>query len=132
MADGADSERRRFEQLLDSLYAARIGGELGPLLRLFAEDARFRISGSSDGKPIAISAQGETQIGGWLAVLLKSFNLSRFEVLSRVIDGRQAAVHWRVSIHSRITGASVATELIDVVEMRAGKVGSYVEFFAPM
>ncbi len=132
MTDAVENERDRIERVLDALYAARFNGELERLSGLFAERAKFRISGSSDGKPIAISVDDAAQIRGWLAVLLKSFSLSGCRILARVIDGNRAAVHWEAVIHSRITGAGVATELVDVVEVRAGRITSYVEFFAPV
>lgn len=123
--------RAEFERLLSALYAARAAGELEPLCALFTDDALFKISGSSDGKPIALSAHGSKELRVWLAVLVKTFRLTHHEILSMVIDGQRAAVHWRASIHSRITGASVATELVDLVEMREGRIGSYVELFVP-
>jgi ketosteroid isomerase-like protein len=48
-----------------------------------------------------------------------------------LIDGAQAAVHWRAKIYSRITGTTVLTELIDVVAVRDGRIASYTEFFVP-
>lgn len=132
MKNTADIDRERIRRVLDKLYAARFDGELDRLAALFAPMAQFRISGSSDGKPIAIAVSDGAQIRGWLAVLLKSFSLSRHEVLARVIDGNRAAVHWRAVIHSRITGVSVATELMDLVEISGEQIASYVEFFAPV
>jgi ketosteroid isomerase-like protein len=126
-----ETGRAEFERLLSRLYAARAAGELDPLCALFAPDALFKISGSSDGKPIALTARGSQEIRTWLTVLVKTFRISRHEIVSTVIDGERAAVHWRASIHSRITGASVATELVDLVEMRDGHIGSYVELFVP-
>lgn len=126
-----DAERAAFEALLAQLYAARAAGALEPLCALFGADALFRISGSSDGKPIALSARGSQEVRTWLAVLVKTFRLSGHEILSTVIDGPRAAVHWRASINSRITGASVPTELVDVVEMRDGRIASYIELFVP-
>lgn len=123
--------RADFERLLGQLYAARAQGALEPLCALFAPDALLKISGSSDGKPIALCAQGSEQVRAWLAVLVKTFRLTRHEILSMVIDGERAAVHWRASIHSRVTGSSVPTELVDLIEMRGGLIGSYVELFVP-
>jgi hypothetical protein len=40
-------------------------------------------------------------------------------------------VHWRAKIFSRLTGTTVLTELVDMIEIREGRIGSYVEFFAP-
>lgn len=126
-----DNDRAAVQALLDALYAARAGGELERLTGLFAADAHFRICGSGDGKPIALAADGSNQIRTWLGVLLKSFSISRHEMLATVIEGSRAAVHWRATIHSRITGTAVATELMDHLEVREGKIGSYVEFFVP-
>ena len=130
-ADALKTERADFERLLSELYAARAAGALERLCAVFGPDAVFKISGSSDGKPIALSAQGGAEVRSWLAVLVKTFRLTRHEILSMVIDGPRAAVHWRASIHSRITGTSVPTELVDLVEMRDGRIGSYVELFVP-
>ena len=123
--------RLEVEKLLREVYAARTEGQLDRLTALFAADAIFRIAGASDGKPIAISARGSAEIRTWLGVMLKTFKLSGFQVLSMVIEGTHAAVHWRVDIHSKITGVVVPTELMDVVEVSGGKVSSYKEFFAP-
>lgn len=132
MTHTTDSERAEVARVLDELYAARVGGELERLGVLFAEQAHFRISGSSNGKPIAISVQQGAHIRGWLAVLLKSFVLSGYTELARLIEGRHAAVHWRVMIHSRVTGATVETELMDIIEVRGERIVSFVEFFAPV
>jgi len=126
-----DEGRADLERVLSELYAARTTGALEPLCALFAPDAVFKISGSSDGKPIALSARGSDEVRSWLTVLVKTFRITRHEILSMVIDGQRAAVHWRASIHSRVTGASVPTELVDLVEMRNGRIGSYVELFVP-
>jgi ketosteroid isomerase-like protein len=131
-ANPPDAGRAELEKLLAALYAARAAGALEPLCELFAPDAVFKISGSSDGKPIALAARGSEELRSWLAVLVKTFRLTHHEILSIVIDGERAAVHWRASIHSRITGASVATELVDLIEMRAGRIGSYIELFVPV
>ncbi len=123
--------RLEIEKLLGDLYAARTEGLLDPLCALFAADAAFKIAGASDGKPIAITARGSAEIRTWLAVMLKTFKLSRYQQLSMVIDGTRAAVHWRVDIHSKITGVVVPTELVDVLEVAGGRIMSYREFFAP-
>jgi transposase len=66
-----------------------------------------------------------------LAIMVKTFKLSDQEILSLLIDGAKAAVHWRAKIFSRLTGTTVVTELVDMIEIRDGRIGSYIEFFAP-
>lgn len=123
--------RKEFEQVLHALYAARVGGQLEALCGLFTADAYFRIVGASDGKPIAVEARGTAAIRAWLAIMVKTFRLSNHEIFSMLVDGQCAAVHWRADIHSRITGASVRTELVDLVQMRDDRIVSYREFFGP-
>jgi hypothetical protein len=55
----------------------------------------------------------------------QTFRLTHFELCSQVIDGEHAEVHWRVDIHSRITGVIVPTELVDLIEVRDARIGTY-------
>jgi ketosteroid isomerase-like protein len=123
--------RLEIEQLLRQLYAARTAGQLDDLCALFATDATFKISGATDGKPIAIAARGAAEIRMWLTMMLKTFKLSHCRLQSILIEGDRAAVHWQVDIHSKITGVVVPTELVDLVEVRDGRIAAYREFFAP-
>jgi len=123
--------RLEVEQLLGRLYAARTEGRLDPLCALFAPNAHFRIVGSSDGKPIAIAAQGTAEIRTWLSVMLKTFKLTHYQLISLLVEGTKASVHWRVDIHSKITGTVVPTELVDLVELGDDQILAYREFFAP-
>src|SRR2546423_12900934 len=96
-------DRLQVEQLLQQLYAARVGGRLDELCALFADDAHFRIAGTSDGKPIAVAARGIGEIRSWLAVMGKAIKLKRREELCSMIDCARSAGHWRADIPSRIT-----------------------------
>jgi ketosteroid isomerase-like protein len=125
------SERHEIEKLLRDLYATRIGANLDGLVGLFAPDARFRIAGTSDGKPIAISATGRDQIRPWLGLLVKTFRIGDQEILSMTIEGAGATVHWEAQIHSKVTGVIVPTEFVDLVTAQNGLISSYLEFFVP-
>ena len=125
------TERSQVEQLVKELHAARVAGDLERLCRVYAPDARLRIAGSSDGKPIAIDASRISSIRSWLSILVKTFRLSRYELLSLTIEGASAAAHWRVDIESKITGISIPTELVDLIEIRNGSIASQIEFFVP-
>ena len=125
------TERSHIEQLVKELHAARLAGDLERLCRVFAPDARLRIAGSSDGKPIAIDASRLSNIRPWLSILVKTFRLSHYELLSLTIEGASASAHWRVDIESKITGISIPTELVDLIEVRNGRISSQIEFFVP-
>jgi ketosteroid isomerase-like protein len=126
------TDRPILERRLRELYEARMDGPLDRLCSLFAPDLRFRIAGTSAGKPIAIAAQGMQAVRPWLAMLVKTFRLSDHQVLALLVDGKHAAVHWSASVHSRITGTEVRTEFVDLIELRDLQIISYVEFFVPL
>jgi len=125
-------DRPRLEQRLRELYEARMNGPLDRLCGLFGSGVHFRIAGTSDGKPIAIAAQGLDAVRPWLSMLVKTFRLSNHQVLSLLVDGNRAAVHWSASVHSRITGTQVNTEFVDLIELQDLQIVSYVEFFVPL
>ena len=125
------SERAVAERLIQQLHAARVGGDLAALCRLFAEDGRFEIAGASADKPVAIRAEGLAAFRPWLAMLLKVFRLSDYMLLSLIVEGPRAAAHWRANIYSKVTGITVPTELVDLVELKGKRIVSYNEFFVP-
>jgi ketosteroid isomerase-like protein len=126
------SDRQQIEQLVRELHTARVEGDLDRLCALYAPEARLRIAGSTDGKPIAIAAIGIAEIRPWLSVLVKTFRLSEYTILSLSIDVPRAAAHWRVDIHSKITGVVIPTELVDLIDVRGGRISSHIEFFVPI
>jgi ketosteroid isomerase-like protein len=125
------TDRKAVQALLEDLYAARVRGDVEGVLRTFTDDARFEIAGATYTTPVTIRAVGRAEIRSWLAVLLKTFELSQHDIESLIIEREHAAVHWRVKVRSRVTGAIVPTELIDVVEVRGGRIARYTEFFVP-
>jgi len=130
--DDAMIERVEIERLLLELYAARVRGDLAAVCATFTNDANFQVAGaSSNASPIAMKAVGIGEFRPLLAIMIKSFKLTEQTILTMLIDGTKAAVHWRAKVHSRITGTTVLTELIDLVEVKDGRIGSYTEFFVP-
>jgi ketosteroid isomerase-like protein len=130
--DHVMTERLDTEKLLLELYAARVRGDLDGVCAIFTKDATFRIAGaSSNASPIAVRATGVDEFRPLLAIMLKTFKLTDQAIVSMLVDGSKAAVHWRVKIFSRITGTTVPTELVDVIEIRDRHIASYTEFFVP-
>ena len=82
------TDRSQVEQLVQGV-ARRASGRRprAPVPAVYAPDARLRIAGSSDGKPIAIDASRISSIRPWLSILVKTFRLSRYQLLSLTIDG---------------------------------------------
>ena len=125
------TQRSDIEKLLHGLYAARVGGDLAGVLASFTPGAKFEIAGASNTNPISVIALGVDEFRPWLALMMRTFRLVDHATLSILIDGDAAAVHWRARIVSKITGATVLTEFVDLVQIENGRIGSYTEFFAP-
>ncbi|MGH8218531.1 MAG: nuclear transport factor 2 family protein [Steroidobacteraceae bacterium] len=124
-------ERIEVERLLRELYASRVRGDLEAVCACFTPDALFEIAGASQTSPLSMKTRGEEKYRSLLAIMVRTFKLRDQIIFSILIDGSKAAVHWRANVHSRITGTSVPTELVDLIEMREGRITSYIEFFAP-
>jgi ketosteroid isomerase-like protein len=125
------AERVVAERMIKQLHAARLGGDLPGLCRLFADQGRFEIVGASADKPIAIRAQTLAEFRPWLAMMVKVFKLSDYSLLSLVVEWPRATAHWRVDIYSKVTGVTIPTELVDLLELSDDRILTYTEFFAP-
>src|SRR4051812_28368474 len=129
--DHTMTERQETERLLRDLYSARVRGDVAAVYEKFTPNARFQIAGASHSTPVAVTAVGAGEYRPLLAIMIKTFKLSDDEIMTLLIDGAKAAVHWRAKIFSRLTGTTVVTELVVIIEIRDGRIGSYTEFFAP-
>ena len=121
--------RTEIDHLMREFYAARVRGDLEAVCRSFSADARFRIASANKPRPVAIHADGVDELRPLLALLFKTFRLGEFAILAMTIDGAEATVHWRANVRSKITGATVPTELIDLVEIRNGGIVNFNEVF---
>jgi ketosteroid isomerase-like protein len=125
------AERVVAERMIRDLHAARVGGDLAGLCRLFADQGRFEIVGAIADKPIAIRAGSIAEFRPWLAMMVKVFRLNNYTLLSLVVEWPRATAHWRTDIYSKVTGVTIPTELVDLVELSEDRILSYTEFFAP-
>jgi ketosteroid isomerase-like protein len=125
------TERAAAERMIQDLHKARLNGDLAGMCRLFADQGRFEIAGASADKPIAIRAQGLAEFRPWLAMMTKVFRLSDYTLISLVVEGPKLSAHWRVNIFSKVTGVTVPTELVDLIELKDDRIQAYSEFFVP-
>jgi ketosteroid isomerase-like protein len=125
------SDRIVAEQIIQQLHAARVAGDLAGMCRVFADDGRFEILGASADKSIAIRAQNLVEFRPWLSMMVKVFRITNYQRLSLVVEWPRAVAHWRADIYSKVTGVTVPTELVDVVQLNEDSIVTYTEFFAP-
>jgi ketosteroid isomerase-like protein len=125
------SERIVAERLIQQLHAARVAGDLAGMCRVFADDGRFEILGASADKSIAIRAGDLAEFRPWLAMMVKVFRISNYQLLSLTVEWPRAVAHWRADIYSKVTGVTIPTELADIVQVGEDCILTYTEFFAP-
>ena len=122
------SDRSEIERVLKEAYAARKRGDVDGILRLFSVDAHFQIAGSISASPIPLRTAGATQFRTVLDRLVRTFEWVDQQIICMLIDGPRAAVHWRGKIKSSVTGETVDTDLVDIVEFEDGRIVSFIEF----
>ncbi|MCC6776339.1 MAG: nuclear transport factor 2 family protein [Hyphomicrobiales bacterium] len=118
--------RDDIEKLLRETYAARQRGDLDGICRAFAPDGRFQMAGSN-ASPVAVRVEGCEQYRPLLAGMIKTFEISDYSIPNMLIEGDKAAVHWRAEMRSAITGQTVETELLDLIEIEIenGRITSF-------
>ena len=125
------TDRLEIERLLRELYAARLRGDLDAMCAAFSQDATLQIAGAGTVSPVGVKSVGIDQFRSLLGLMIRSFKLSEQTIMSMIVDGEKAAVHWQAKVHSRISGTMVLTEFVDLVEVKDHRVGSFIEFFVP-
>jgi ketosteroid isomerase-like protein len=125
------TDRLEIEHLLHDLYAARVRGDLDGVCQAFSNDATLQIAGAGNVSPIGVKSVGIVELRSLLRLMIKSFKISEQTILSIMVDGEKAAVHWQAKVHSKITGTMVLTELVDLIEVKDHRISSYTEFFVP-
>jgi ketosteroid isomerase-like protein len=122
------SDRASVENVLRQAYEARVRGDIDAIGRIFAENARFELAGSSQVRPIPARVEGSAQVLPLVARQIQTFQMSDLRIQSMVIEGTRAAVHWRVKVRSSVTGETADTQLFDLVEVKDGRIVSFLEF----
>ena len=124
----AAPKRSEIERLLRDAYAARMRGDTDAVCACFAEAPHFAIAGAQQTSPIPVKVAERNAFRSLMDGLIKTFDFRDHEILSMVIDGSKAAVHWRVRVRAAPTGEEAVTEIVDVVTVENGKIASFVEF----
>jgi ketosteroid isomerase-like protein len=122
------TQRNDIEALLRDAYAARKSGNVAAITKMFADNAHFELAGAPQASPIALRCTDRDAFQTVIAGLVKTFEFLDHEILSMIIEGNRAAVHWRSRMRSGITGEEVVTELVDLVTVENGKITSFLEF----
>jgi len=121
-------DRNETESFIERFYAARVEGDMAALAEAFAGDARFQIAGSPEFSILATTAEGHEGVMALLQTMTDTFVLEDFTILDLLIDRATVAVRWKATVNVVTSGQTYETELADFIEMKDGKIVSFVEF----
>ena len=121
-------DRSETEVFIRGLYDARVNGDMDALGNAFAEDARFQVAGSPEVSMLATFVEGHDGVMSLIQTMVDSFVLEDFAIADLLIEGNKAAIRWRATIHQPGSGETYETELADFIEIKDGKVVSFIEF----
>ena len=116
------------EKLIKDAYAARVAKNLDAVMTFFAPDATFQFAGSPAASPAAVRATGVADLRTTFAALIAAFDILELTLLTSVIEGDKAAMHWRVKVRHNPTGEVHETELLDLWTIADGRATSFVQF----
>jgi ketosteroid isomerase-like protein len=126
--EDAMTDRSQVEKLLTNAYAARRRGDVEAICAYFVENPSFVLAGAREASPIAVQCTDGATFRTLLSGLINTFEWLDQQILSMIIEGPKAAVHWCGRIRSALTGEEVVTDLVDVITIENGKIRSFVEF----
>jgi ketosteroid isomerase-like protein len=121
-------ERTTIERTIKDAYAARKRGDVDSIVKMFTDDAHFQLAGAYVTSPVAVETMSSGDLKAALTALVATFEWLEQDIQSILVEGDKAAVHWRGKIRSTVTGEIVDTELVDLFELKDGRISSFVEF----
>lgn len=110
-------------------YAARLRGDVEGVLSVFAKDAIFRLNAAPLNRVIAVHTIAGNELRQAMKQLIDNFEFSNFEIVDSVVEGSKAAVRSIFTVRARTTGHAAQTEVLDLIEVKDGKICSFLQFF---
>jgi ketosteroid isomerase-like protein len=120
--------RAEMEQLVRKLYAARVAGDVEAIMAFVAPDVHFALAGDPAASPVAGRLTGADKLRPQVAQLVEAFTFNSYDITALLVEGSRAAVRAKANITSVKSGATVDMELADFIEVRDGRVVSFIQF----
>jgi ketosteroid isomerase-like protein len=117
------TDRSEIVRILEEIYAARKSGDTARILDRFCSDGHFKAVG------VAAPAVGRAEQGAAIGALINAFELLDYRINRILVEGSTAAVHWHGTFRSSATGKTAETDLLDLVEIKDGRVAQFLNFF---
>jgi ketosteroid isomerase-like protein len=122
------TDRAEIEQLVRNFYAARVRSDVDEIMRLCDPNLHFELAGEAAASPVPMRVLGTNDFRPHLAELIRIFKFHSYDTITMAIDGSTVAVRTRAEITSTISGRTVVTELADFIEVKDGRIASFVQF----
>jgi ketosteroid isomerase-like protein len=119
-------EREEILRIIDGAYAARMRGDKEAVAEYWEPDAVYRLAGEASIMPAV--PVGPADVMEAVGALIDLFHFHKLERVEAVVEGLNAAIHWRVTV-STWGGERVDAELFDLWRFsERGKATSLLQF----
>jgi ketosteroid isomerase-like protein len=122
------SGREEIEKLVREAYRRRVAEDVAGTCDLFTQDAKFRFASEPRSAVAPFAATDQPKLREQLTQIVKAFDLKDFKLQDVIVDGDRAVAHWRATVRFTPTGREADTEVVDVFEIRDGKIAAFTEF----
>ena len=120
--------REEIDKLVREAYRLRVAEDVAGVCDLFAPTAEFRFVAAPKAEAHSFAATGQPALRPLMEQLVKTFHLKDFSLKAVLIDGNRVAAHWNARVRSTVNGQEVVTDVLDLMEVRDGKIVSFIEF----
>jgi ketosteroid isomerase-like protein len=120
--------REDIDQLVREAYRRRVDQDVVGVCDMFAPDVDFRFVAAPKVHAASFAASGRPALRPLMEQLIKTFQLKDFDIKAVLIDGNRVAVHWNARVRSTVNGHELVTDVLDLMEVREGKIVSFIEF----
>jgi ketosteroid isomerase-like protein len=116
------TDRAEIVRILEATYAARKTGDIDRILEHFSPAGQY----AAIGAPPSLGREAQVRD---LGAIVREFELLDYRINRILVEGSTAAVHWHGKFRSTTTGKTGETDLLDLVEIKDGRVASFHNFF---
>jgi ketosteroid isomerase-like protein len=120
--------REDIDKLVREAYRRRVAADVAGVCDLFDPAAEFRFVAAPEAQAASFAASGQPALRPLMEQLIKTFQLRDFNLKAVLIDGSRVAAHWNARVRSTVNGQEVVTDVLDLMEVRDGKIASFIEF----
>jgi ketosteroid isomerase-like protein len=120
--------RDEVKTLIRDLWELRLRNSSAAVDRYIAPDVRYRVNGAPDSIAMTHTVHGRDAFRETLRYLDAAIEIMDFIMDEPIVDGAEAAHHWRAVLRNRGTGGEFPLDVLDHIVFDDGLIVSYTEF----